>query len=197
MRRAYHLHVLTVLKTGSLNLLEASGPVQACNGIAFALRTIWSPQSLTQYDVGKEDGTKIVLIKTKFSLQTFLILSAFTVRTVFDIGWSVCQYIWTAPTEVYDNGWADPVAARSKAWIFGRSLAGIAGSNLVRGMDMSLVSAVYCQVMVSASGWSLVQRSSIEFYSKASIMRMTWPIRGCFVMEKIILDKSVCKKTLW
>jgi len=30
----YHLHVLTVLKSGSLNLLEPSGPVQACNGIA-------------------------------------------------------------------------------------------------------------------------------------------------------------------
>ena len=30
----YHLHVSTVLKSGSLNLLEPSGPVQACNGIA-------------------------------------------------------------------------------------------------------------------------------------------------------------------
>ena len=30
----YHLHVPIVLKCGSLNLLETSGPVQACNGIA-------------------------------------------------------------------------------------------------------------------------------------------------------------------
>jgi len=30
----YHLHVPIVLKSGSLNLLERSGPVQACNGIA-------------------------------------------------------------------------------------------------------------------------------------------------------------------
>ena len=30
----YQLHVPTVLKTGSLNLLEHSGPVRACNGIA-------------------------------------------------------------------------------------------------------------------------------------------------------------------
>ena len=30
----YHLHVLIVLKSGSLDLLEHSGPVQACNGIA-------------------------------------------------------------------------------------------------------------------------------------------------------------------
>jgi hypothetical protein len=29
--------VLTVLKSGSLNLLEPSGPVQACNGIALPL----------------------------------------------------------------------------------------------------------------------------------------------------------------
>jgi hypothetical protein len=30
----YHLHLPIVLKGGSLNLLEPSGPVQACNGIA-------------------------------------------------------------------------------------------------------------------------------------------------------------------
>jgi hypothetical protein len=29
----YHLHMPTVLKSGSLNLLEPSGPVQDCNGI--------------------------------------------------------------------------------------------------------------------------------------------------------------------
>ena len=33
----YHLHVPIVLKTGSLNLLNPSGPVQACNGIALPL----------------------------------------------------------------------------------------------------------------------------------------------------------------
>jgi len=31
----YHLHVPIALKSASLNLLEPSGPVQACNGIAF------------------------------------------------------------------------------------------------------------------------------------------------------------------
>ena len=29
----YHFHVPIVLKSGSLNLLEPSGPVQGCNGI--------------------------------------------------------------------------------------------------------------------------------------------------------------------
>ena len=33
----YHLHVPTVLKYGSLNRLEPSGPVQACNGIPLPL----------------------------------------------------------------------------------------------------------------------------------------------------------------
>jgi hypothetical protein len=31
--QSYHLHVSIVLKSGSLNLLEPSGPVKACNGI--------------------------------------------------------------------------------------------------------------------------------------------------------------------
>ena len=33
----YHLHVPIALKSGSFNLLEPSGPVQACNGIALPL----------------------------------------------------------------------------------------------------------------------------------------------------------------
>ena len=44
------------------------------------------------------------------------------------------------------------VAARSKAWVCGRSLAGIVGSKPTGGMDVCLVSAVCCQVEVSASG---------------------------------------------
>jgi hypothetical protein len=34
MRRAYHPHVPVVLKSGTLNLLEPSGTVEACDGIA-------------------------------------------------------------------------------------------------------------------------------------------------------------------
>jgi hypothetical protein len=36
----YHFHVPIVLKSGSLNLLEPSGLVQACNGIALPLRSV-------------------------------------------------------------------------------------------------------------------------------------------------------------
>jgi len=35
--QSYHLHVPIVLKSGSLNLLEPLGPVQACNGIALPI----------------------------------------------------------------------------------------------------------------------------------------------------------------
>jgi len=49
---------------------------------------------------------------------------------------------------------------------------------------LSLVSAACCQVEVSASGWSLVQRNPIESGvsecdRKSSIMRRTWPNGGC------------------
>ena len=38
-RQTYHIHVQTVLKSGSLKFLEPSGPVQTCNGIAFFTNT--------------------------------------------------------------------------------------------------------------------------------------------------------------
>jgi hypothetical protein len=52
------------------------------------------------------------------------------------------------------------VAAQSKVWVCGRSLAGTVDSNSAGGM--SLVSVVCCQLGVSASGWSLVQRILTE-----------------------------------
>ena len=56
-----------------------------------------------------------------------------------------------------------PVAARYKVWVCGRSLAGIVGSDPAGGMDISLSWVLlYCHVQVSASGWSLVQRSPTE-----------------------------------
>ena len=40
-RAPYHLHLPTVLKSGSLNLLEPSGPVQACTAIALPLLPLY------------------------------------------------------------------------------------------------------------------------------------------------------------
>ena len=47
----------------------------------------------------------------------------------------------------------NPVAARSKAQVCDRSLAGVAGSNPTGGHGcLSVVSVVCCQIEVSASG---------------------------------------------
>jgi len=43
----YHLHGLIVLKSGSLNLLEPSGPVQVCSGLLYRpVRGCWQPYHL-------------------------------------------------------------------------------------------------------------------------------------------------------
>ena len=56
-----------------------------------------------------------------------------------------------------------PVAERSKTSVCSRSPAGIAGSNPAGGHGcLSVVSGVCCQVEVSATGRSLVQRSPTD-----------------------------------
>ena len=60
---------------------------------------------------------------------------------------------------------------------------------------MSVVSVVCCQVEVSATGWSLVQRSPTECGvsecdREASIMRRPRPTRGCCAMKKKVLMKA-------
>ena len=52
-----------------------------------------------------------------------------------------------------------------------------------------VIIAMRCQVKVPASGWSLVQRSPIECGvsecdSEASMMRRSWPNRGCCAMGR-------------
>ena len=55
------------------------------------------------------------------------------------------------------------VAAQSKSWVRGSSLAGIAVSNpAVRHGCLSVVTVVCCQVEVFATSRSLVQRSLID-----------------------------------
>jgi hypothetical protein len=56
------------------------------------------------------------------------------------------------------------------------------------------VSVVCCQVQVSGSGLTLIQRSVTESSvpecdREASIMRRNWPNRGCCAMEKNIIIK--------
>ena len=68
-------------------------------------------------------------------------------------------------------------------------LSGVAGSNPAGLMDVCLVTAVCFQAEFSASGRSLVQRSSTEcgvseYDREVSIMRRSWHARGYCVMEK-------------
>ena len=54
----------------------------------------------------------------------------------------------------YEYSYTPPisVAARSKAWVYGRSLAGTVGSNLAGGHGcLSVLSIVCCQIDVSAT----------------------------------------------
>ena len=78
------------------------------------------------------------------------------------------------------------MAARPKAWVCGHSPAGISGSNLPGG-GMDVTCFICCQV--SASGWSLVQRSLTECGvsecdHESLTMRRPWPTEGCCAVVK-------------
>jgi len=55
---------------------------------------------------------------------------------------------------------------------------------------LSLLSVVYCQVEVSASVWSLFQRSPTECgvsecNHESSVMRRSWPTGGCYRLSQL------------
>ena len=63
----YHLHVLTVLKSGSLNFLEPSGPAQACNGIALPFTfnltaLIWYTQLQISLDTASSSWRHFIVV---------------------------------------------------------------------------------------------------------------------------------------
>jgi len=72
----------------------------------------------------------------------------------------VLDYVYTMPTI--------PVAARSKAWVCGRSLAGIVGSNPTGGIDVSL--SCECYVL---SGRGLCE-SPITHTEESYWVRYVW-----------------------
>jgi hypothetical protein len=99
---------------------------------------------------------------------------------------------------IYDKNnecftWRPPlqIVARSKAWIRGPSLAGIAGSNPAYEMDICLLCVFYVlSGRCHCFGWSLVQRSPTvcdvsENDGEASIMRTPWSTGSCCAMENI------------
>jgi hypothetical protein len=76
-----------------------------------------------------------------------------------------------------------PAVTRSKAWVYGRSLLGW-WVRIPPGAWIFLSCEYCCQVEVSASGWSLVQRSPTECGMsecdrETSIMMRPWSTWGC------------------
>jgi hypothetical protein len=82
------------------------------------------------------------------------------------------------------------VATRSKAWVCGCLLAGIAGSNPTGCLDVCLLYSVF---VLSSRGLCLVlitrrEESYQVWYvsvcdREASIMRRHWPTRGCCAIK--------------
>jgi hypothetical protein len=69
---------------------------------------------------------------------------------------------YISPTNLFSTPM--PAAARSMTSVYGRSLAGVLGSNPAKGMDVcvSRECCVCCQVQIFAMGRSLIQRSPTE-----------------------------------
>ena len=74
----------------------------------------------------------------------------------------------------------------------------VAGSKPDGGMDVCFLWMLCCQVEVSASGWSLGQRSPAECGvcvcdREAWVMRTPWPSRDYGTMKKLILPLSLLR----
>ena len=80
------------------------------------------------------------------------------------------------------------MTTRSKAWVCDCLLDGTAVPNSVGGRRiLRLLCVVWCQVVVSASGWSLVQSNPTDCGvsdcdREVWIMGRPWPTGGCRAM---------------
>jgi hypothetical protein len=94
-----------------------------------------------------------------------------------------------------------PVAARSKAVVYGRSPTAIVGSNSSGSMDICLLCVcLCCQVEVSATSWSLVQRSPTDCGASLCVIKKPRELGGhsprwAAVPEKIIneINNDICQ----
>jgi len=73
-QQPYHLHVPIVMKSGNLKLLETSGPVRACSGIAltFAVVVVFA-------DVSDADVACVLLMFLMRLLLLITVMSVFIV----------------------------------------------------------------------------------------------------------------------
>jgi hypothetical protein len=101
------------------------------------------------------------------------------------------------------------VAARPKACVCGQSLAGIVGSNRAGCMDVCCECCVFCQVEVSATSWSLVQRISTDYsgfhvWSRNPSWTATLREKNIYMIHKhtnvmlnIVLKSGITKQVDW
>jgi hypothetical protein len=68
-----------------------------------------------------------------------------------------------------------PVAARSKAWVCGRWIVGIAGSFAAESMDVCLLRVLCVVTYRSAHRANQSSKSPTECDNEVSIMRRPWP----------------------
>jgi len=92
-----------------------------------------------------------------------------------------------------------PVAALSKAWVCGRWLAGIVGSNPAECVDVYLLCCVLsgrgrglCDGLITRPEESYRLWCVVVCDHESCIMRWPWPIEGCYAMvqKNLYLDRS-------
>jgi len=107
------------------------------------------------------------------------------------------RFLANSAAKWHNQNWAwlgaGKAVARCKTWVYGRS-------HPVRILLMvwkSVVSFLCCEVELSVSGWSLVQRRPTECGayqcdSEVSIMRRPWSTRGCCTTRGVGNCKGRC-----
>jgi hypothetical protein len=91
------------------------------------------------------------------------------------------------------------LAARSKAQVYGCSLAGIVGYNAPGGHGcLSVVTVVCCQVQVYVTGWSLVHRSRTECsVSQCDREALIMVYCGIWYMIRYIIRYDTIRYDIW
>ena len=108
----YHFHVPIVFKSGNLNLLQPSGPAQACNGIALPY-LIFPPANdgrLYPYDVGQTlniTQDKQCTSRTSGNIQAFDFILKLTISQY------LCSYQVTELSSVYNHNVCYPLPSNS------------------------------------------------------------------------------------
>jgi hypothetical protein len=96
--QTYHLHVPIVLKSGNLNHLEPSGPVQACNGIPLPLPLhVASGTSCFQFSVHFVSAPTVYISGSRISLSSPPTCFGRYYSLLQDKGKGIPLQAWTGP----------------------------------------------------------------------------------------------------